>query len=210
MAINNRRVRINVGGTIFEVYVVTLSESAYFTIQFSERWNTNKKVDDEDRILFIDRSAIRFDHVLGLLRDPHYNYPTDADSLKELDFYGIEYHSSYQPSSQDKIDYVYGVLAENKCRSYGCSADTFASFDYCENCGEFLFSTLQSQHDISFVPGMILRCDNQFYRYVCYEGTSFDAHHRFDRYFGNDFWFNHETLDECSKFNMVFQRRKTL
>lgn len=80
--VGEKTVKLNVGGTLFETTKNTLSLSLYFKIKF-DNWN------NEDNVMFIDRSPYIFKHILSLLRDPTYNYPPKY--LGELKFYMINY-----------------------------------------------------------------------------------------------------------------------
>ena len=80
--VGKKTVKLNVGGTLFETTKNTLSLSLYFKTKF-DNWN------NEDNVMFIDRSPYIFKHILSLLRDPTYNYPSKY--LEELTFYMINY-----------------------------------------------------------------------------------------------------------------------
>ena len=60
------RIKLNVGGIIFETTDDTLKRSQYFK-SYLENWNHDE--------IFIDRSPRIFKHVLDLLRDPTYDFP---------------------------------------------------------------------------------------------------------------------------------------
>ena len=93
---SENRVRLNVGGTVFETYVSTLTRNvdSYFSVAFSDRW-----VSDSVE-LFIDRDPTHFRFVLNFLR----NYdeknkksvplPDELCALEELreeaEFYSIK------------------------------------------------------------------------------------------------------------------------
>lgn len=84
-------IRLNVGGTIFETTAETLQYSSYLhTIIIDIGVNHD---DDDDEIIFIDRSPEVFVHILNFLRDDRYPYPIEY--IYELDFYGIEYDLEY-------------------------------------------------------------------------------------------------------------------
>lgn len=78
----SERIRLNVGGTYFETFKENLFSIPYFEALLL-RWK------DKDEEIFIDRSAIGFDHILNLLRNPTYDFPRQY--AHELDYYGIEY-----------------------------------------------------------------------------------------------------------------------
>jgi hypothetical protein len=75
-----KRIRLNVGGVIFETYQLTLIGSLYFKSMFGS-FNTDGEI-------FIDRDPNIFRHVLAYLRDPQYQYPKIFAS--ELDWFGID------------------------------------------------------------------------------------------------------------------------
>jgi len=77
-------ISINVGGRIFTTSRETLAFSPYFSSLF-DRWDTEKSGD-----IFIDRDPDGFKHVLRLLREPTYNFPSKWKA--ELLFFGVEEH----------------------------------------------------------------------------------------------------------------------
>ncbi len=85
-------IKINVGGTIFETTEIVLRKITYFNDLLND---TNLSVND---ILFINRPAHIFKHVLALAIDNTYNYPKKY--LNELGFYGVtcDVKSVYDPS----------------------------------------------------------------------------------------------------------------
>ncbi len=74
-------IKINVGGTIFETTEITLRKISYFNDLLND---TNLSAND---ILFVDRPAHMFKHVLALAIDNTYHYPKKY--LGELGFYGV-------------------------------------------------------------------------------------------------------------------------
>ncbi len=74
-------IKINVGGTIFETTEIILRKISYFNDLLND---TNLNVND---ILFVNRSAHIFKHILALAIDDTYNYPKKY--LGELGFYGV-------------------------------------------------------------------------------------------------------------------------
>ena len=130
------RVKLNVGGKIFETTVETLTHrSTYFNSLFNNGWSL-----DEREPYFIDRSPGIFKHVLSLLRDPKYTYPFKY--LSELEFYGIDV------SKEMKYEYtgllgtrkiasmvsdIIGVFYVHKvklglCGEFGCTSNTNGSY----------------------------------------------------------------------------------
>ena len=111
------QVILNVGGIIFETTRQTLSGSAYFHSLLSN-WTPSGTGP-----YFIDRSYILFEHVLCLLRDPSYDYPSEYNS--ELDFYGINYEPIALPPPQipDELDMteIITILKRLKEESNLCS-----------------------------------------------------------------------------------------
>ncbi len=85
-------IKINVGGTIFETQEITLRKISYFNDLLND---TNLSVND---VLFVDRPAHMFKHVLALAIDNTYKYPKKY--LSELGFYGVtcDVKSVYDPS----------------------------------------------------------------------------------------------------------------
>jgi hypothetical protein len=79
------RVKLNVGGTVFETTRTTLCGSSAY---FSQLLGDNFKDGTQEEV-FIDRDPHAFRHVLSLLRAPcEYHYPPCYRS--ELDYYGID------------------------------------------------------------------------------------------------------------------------
>ena len=78
----NDRLKLNVGGTIFETTKSTLEKSLYFRKFFKHNYNK------DNESIFIDRSPHIFKHVLSLLRDPSYYYPLKYKS--ELEYFQID------------------------------------------------------------------------------------------------------------------------
>jgi hypothetical protein len=82
----SRIIHFNVGGTLFSCYESTIQKS-------SKLWTVKQSVKFIDRInsevIFIDRSAKIFEHVLNYLRDPTYLYPKKY--LSELQYYNVTY-----------------------------------------------------------------------------------------------------------------------
>lgn len=79
---SDKRVKLNVGGQIFETSVDTLiSSSVYFSVKLSRH-----NYEDE---LFIDRDPKIFSHILSYLRDSRYPFPNELKY--EFDYYGISY-----------------------------------------------------------------------------------------------------------------------
>jgi BTB/POZ domain/Hint-domain len=90
------KIKLNVGGRLFETTKETLQNSEYF-VSLLTRWN------NDEEIKFIDRSGKVFEHVLLFLQEPSYNYPDKY--LFELDFYGITYNTSSPDNLlSDKLD----------------------------------------------------------------------------------------------------------
>jgi hypothetical protein len=83
------RIVLNVGGQQFETTQSTLMESAFFNA-YLNRWNTDGEI-------FIDRSPHIFKHVLALLRDPYYPFPSKYQL--ELEYYGIDSEIGLDPLS---------------------------------------------------------------------------------------------------------------
>ena len=81
------RIKLNIGGEIFETTINTLQNSIYFVTLLQEK-NNNKNNED----IFIDRSPNLFVHVLNYLRDIRYPFPFEY--IYELDFYGISYDTN--------------------------------------------------------------------------------------------------------------------
>ncbi len=105
----DKKIYLDVGGTIFVTYWSTLSKAKYFNDPIVKCGLTNydgpksgrtmpcktisnksipsKAVSNIQKPYFIDRSPRLFDHVLSYLRDSNYNYPQKYTS--ELDFFGV-------------------------------------------------------------------------------------------------------------------------
>ena len=66
------RIKLNVGGVHFETTKSTLFQSDYFVKLLDNNWKDSGA--DE---IFIDRSGVLFEHILALLRNPEYEYPSE-------------------------------------------------------------------------------------------------------------------------------------
>ena len=102
----DKRVSLNIGGTVFETLQSTISRiSPFFACLFSDVWRDtgNKTIRDEAGNIFIDRSPMHFDHLLNWSRngcDPEELRQifkvaaSDSSScqnyLKTFEYYGIE------------------------------------------------------------------------------------------------------------------------
>lgn len=122
-------VKVNVGGTIFETTKDTLCRAPLFKNLFDD-------VNDES-VIFINRSAKLFTHVLALLIDNAYPYPKKYKN--ELDYYLIEYNDD---SFHDKL-----TLLEEKMNKIDDKLDgidkkimvcfrDFISNNCCDDCGQ--------------------------------------------------------------------------
>ena len=77
------KITLQVGERTFETTESTLRKSNYF-VTFLDRWELNSKKDK----VFIDRNGEAFSHILNLLRDNNYHFPSEY--LYELEFYQID------------------------------------------------------------------------------------------------------------------------
>jgi len=86
------KVYLNVGGTLFETFQDTLTQtSKYFEAMFQNVW---KKKGTKENPIFIDRSSKNFEHILSFCRDHSHKIPP---SLRyECDFYQIEYNQEHK------------------------------------------------------------------------------------------------------------------
>ncbi|PIO58001.1 K+ channel tetramerization domain protein [Teladorsagia circumcincta] len=74
------RIRLNVGGTIFETTLSTLKKvpNTVLSTMVAERWRGQGE-------LFIDRDPTHFSKILNYLRDgDEFNVPQDRDACEEL------------------------------------------------------------------------------------------------------------------------------
>lgn len=124
-------ITLNVGGIIFDTTTGTLFKATYFD-SILTRWNPNTTV------IFIDRSPHIFKHVLGLLRDPQYPYPSKY--YFELDFYGINYDKVDEIKLEENIiklinekyDKIIELL-KPICLYEECNEKSGNSSKYCDN-----------------------------------------------------------------------------
>lgn len=168
-----KTVKLNIGGTIFETTRDTLSRSQYFSSLFN-RWNR----DDGETSLhetpyFIDRSAILFEHVLCLLRDPSYPFP--PDNYSELDFYGIEYEKTIVKDLTDvNMQYCIKALVNlhvKKCVTDICSEIAIEN-DKCKYCNDaFTNKIVKSRFNVEFGIHSIVLYEGQLYYYKNYHET---------------------------------------
>ena len=89
------RIKINVGGRIFETTKNTLSKSNFFKAWLS-RWNS-----EDNTELFLDRDPDNFNEILKLLRDDNHKIKPNIEY--ELDFYqiAIKYNNTYVPETEN-------------------------------------------------------------------------------------------------------------
>lgn len=98
LILSDKRIKLNVGGKLFETYQRTLIQSKYFNSMFDKF--AESKSNNE---IFIDRSPVLFEHILNYLRDPGYKIPKICYS--EFLFYGIEWpKKTTEISKLDKPD----------------------------------------------------------------------------------------------------------
>jgi hypothetical protein len=133
---SNDFVIINVGGTKFETTYATLSGSIYFRKLFDNQWNKSPDV-----MLKIDRSAVLFEHVLSLLRNPEYPYP--REHVGELDFYMINHTIPSLATQQEgcaktnnRCEIMWQYMKNNMdiCKIGECGNKTYPEFKYCFDC----------------------------------------------------------------------------
>lgn len=100
-----KRVRLNVGGTIFETTQDTLTLSSGYFRAYFEYLDPSSIPEESDYIdVFIDRSPHIFKHVLSLLRDiVHYPYPRKYQH--ELEYFQIDC-TSYDDNLTKKLDSI--------------------------------------------------------------------------------------------------------
>lgn len=110
-------IKLNVGGTIFETTRETLLFGPYFEALLNNKWKQNESI-------FIDRSPKLFEHVLCLLRDPHYNYPSKYSS--ELAFYGISCNLNDYRDRLEEVEHKVKIIINE------------IGFKKCVNCNELV------------------------------------------------------------------------
>ena len=89
-------IKVNVGGTIFETTVDTLKKINYFKYILED---TNY---DNTQILFVNRPAHIFKHVLAFAIDSSYHYPLKYKN--ELDFYDVHYFKNCLYSDKEDLE----------------------------------------------------------------------------------------------------------
>lgn len=135
---SNKRIRLNVGGTLFETVQSTLERSQYFYSRLNGDWHI------EDQPYFLDRSGVLFEHVLCFLRNPTYPYP--AEHVEELNFYGIDHKGAQfmnKNNLQDKMLRMCFDYVKNKariCRDSECTDKAIEGCPYCKQHGRFVKS----------------------------------------------------------------------
>lgn len=107
--LSDKRIKLNVGGKIFETYQRTLIQSRYFNSMFSKF--AESKSNDE---IFIDRSSELFEHVLNYLRDSSFKIPKKC--YPEFLFYGIDWPSMNKFVQQKQLT----ATNENKFHADHC------------------------------------------------------------------------------------------
>ena len=128
-----KTVKVNIGGTIFETTETTLRKMKYFD-------NLVKNTNLNTTIIFVDRQAHIFKHVLALVIDENYKYPIKYED--ELDFYGVQYYryNLYNPwemiteinketnKLNDKIDDVLEKIKTFKCMDKSSDDEHFCKY----------------------------------------------------------------------------------
>lgn len=132
----SERIKLNVGGTIFETTKETLVSAGYFRALFG-RWSASSSEH------FIDRSPKLFEHVLNLLRDTNYPYPQKY--LPELEYYGIDYQAEIiEDRTEKRLDELEKKMEQvvvmfpklskvKKCDIPSCYNDS-GKHRYCDRC----------------------------------------------------------------------------
>ncbi len=90
-------IKLNVGGKLFETNLDTIQQSSYLKCLIKYDY-------EKDKVIFIDRSYHIFKHVISLLRNPEYKYPSKYKD--ELDFYGIDIPMNLCDSDIDKLSII--------------------------------------------------------------------------------------------------------
>lgn len=95
---------LNVSGKEFELSNQTLMKIPYFCNMINDCNN------NENTIIFVNRSAHIFKHILALVIDPLYPFPKKY--AFELDFYGIEYNNNSLYDKHQELIYKLEKLSE--------------------------------------------------------------------------------------------------
>lgn len=176
------RIKINVGGTIFETTKQTLSGAAYFRSLFNN-WTM-----PTSEPYFIDRSAMLFQHVLCLLYDTTYPYPSDY--LGELDFYGIDYKLEGPlpvPQSVENVSLgeLIPIIALLKSRCGLCSTlkcpfplATVRFCAYCSSIGPKVLFYIFLRKDVR--SNVVVRYQDKLWLINCQGKRSDDGSYNFD------------------------------
>lgn len=137
----DRRIRLNVGGIVYETTADTLSQSSYFRTLIDGSWsNTINNIMNETTPYFIDRCGGIFKHVLRLLRNPSYSYP--AKYVDELLYYGVPEPESIDNSAADTLDEIRDcrqlLFRESKyCTHKGCDNYVIPDSKLCDEHSDF-------------------------------------------------------------------------
>jgi hypothetical protein len=125
-------ITLDVGGQIFKTDHPTIIKIPYFQNMFEDCGNIPQEV------VFVNRPAHIFKHVLALAIDPLYPYPKKYTF--ELDFYGVNYESSQLYDVKQDIIEVKNIVESlvkstkpsNACKEGSCKALTKNNRKYCE------------------------------------------------------------------------------
>ena len=153
-------IKVNIGGTIFETTVNTLKKINYFKYILED---TNY---DNTQVIFVDRSAHIFKHILALAIDETYSYPLKYKN--ELDFYDMTYdiNNLYNPLHElkEKINILETQMNTlKKCKIEYCNTILKTDDDFCD-------CHIHSVNKCLYEKGNYYcdrECDNSRGRFLC-------------------------------------------
>ena len=128
---NEKRIKLNIGGTLFETTYGTISQSEY--LKKLVEWNKDKL----NEPIFINRIGEHFKHVLALLIDGNHSFPRNLQY--ELDFYCIKYlvKTDQKESMENQFISLENEIRLLKSQFNSLKSELVSKFKSKKSCGKY-------------------------------------------------------------------------